>query len=71
MFIFLFRAAMIVIAVILIIAGCFDQYGESRKSKKAALLGIIPLAVFLLSMCIVYVPKQQCWYQMVCGWWNI
>ena len=35
MFIFLFRAAMIVIAVILIIAGCFDQYGESRKSKKA------------------------------------
>ena len=50
MFIFLFRAAMIVIAVILIIAGCVDQYGESRKSKKAALLGIIPLAVFLLYM---------------------
>lgn len=59
MFIFLFRAAMIVIAVILIIAGCFDQYGESRKSKKAALLGIIPLAVFLLSMCIVYVPSNN------------
>lgn len=50
---------MIVIAVILIIAGCFDQYGESRKSKKAALLGIIPLAVFLLSMCIVYVPSNN------------
>lgn len=35
------------------------QYGESRKSKKAALLGIIPLAVFLLSMCIVYVPSNN------------
>lgn len=58
MFIFLFRARMIVIAVILIIAGCFDQYGESRKSK-ATLLGIIPLAVFLLSMCIVYVPSNN------------
>jgi hypothetical protein len=67
MFIFLFRAAMIVIAAILIVAGCVDQYGESRKSKKAALLGIIPLAVFLLSIC----TKQQCWYQMVCCWWNI
>ena len=59
MFIFLFRAAMIVIAAILIVAGCVDQYGESRKSKKAALLGIIPLAVFLLSMCIVYVPSNN------------
>lgn len=59
MFIFLFRAAMIVIAAILIVAGCVDQYGELRKSKKAALLGIIPLAVFLLSMCIVYVPSNN------------
>ena len=50
---------MIVIAAILIVAGCVDQYGESRKSKKAALLGIIPLAVFLLSMCIVYVPSNN------------
>jgi predicted membrane protein len=41
MFIFLFRAAMIVIAVILIIAGCFDQYGESRKSKKDAQTKVI------------------------------
>ena len=56
MFIFLFRAAMIVIAVILIKASGYDQYGESRK---AALLGIIPLAVFLLSMCIVYVPSNN------------
>lgn len=51
-FVILFRALMIIVAAALIIIGCFDENGI-RKSKKIALLGIVPLAMFVISLCIV------------------
>ena len=49
---------MIIVAAALIIIGCFDENGI-RKSKKIALLGIVPLAMFVISLCIVYVPSNN------------
>lgn len=57
-FVILFRVLMIIVAAALIIIGCFDENGI-RKSKKIALLGIVPLAMFVISLCIVYVPSNN------------
>lgn len=57
---FLFRLLLIVLVFVVAWAGCYD-FGkeELKKSKKGALLGVIPLALFVLSLCIVYVPSNN------------
>lgn len=60
MLMFLFRLLLIVLVFVVGWAGCYDfDKEELKKPKKGALLGVIPLALFVLSLCIVYVPSNN------------
>lgn len=55
----LFRA-LLIIATIVLIVGCFDSNKkESKKSKKGALWALVPVVIFVLTLCIVYVPSNN------------
>lgn len=55
----LFRA-LLIIATIVLIVGCFDfNKKEPKKSKKGALRALVPIVIFVLTLCIVYVPSNN------------
>lgn len=55
----LFRA-LLIIATIVLIVGCFDfNKKEPKKSKKGALWALVPIVIFVLTLCIVYVPSNN------------
>lgn len=57
---FLFRFLLIVLIFVVAGIGCYDFKEEKLKeSKKGIFLGAIPLALFVLSLCIVYVPSNN------------
>lgn len=55
----LFRALLIIVTIVLIV-GCFDfNKKESKKSKKGALWALVPIVIFVLTLCVVYVPSNN------------
>lgn len=60
-----FRVLLIVATIVLIVVGCFDSNKEeSKESKKGALWALVPIVIFVLTLCVVYVPSNNvgiCW----------
>lgn len=55
-----FRVLLIVATIVLIVVGCFDSNKEeSKESKKGALWALVPIVIFVLTLCIVYVPSNN------------
>lgn len=60
MFMFLFRGLLLIATVVLIIVGCFDfDKEEPKKSKKGAFGAVILFAIWVLTLCVVYVPSNN------------
>lgn len=56
----LFRVLLIVATIVLIVVGCFDSNKEeSKESKKGALWALVPIVIFVLTLCVVYVPSNN------------
>lgn len=57
---FLFRAFLLFATGYLVVIGCYDfSKGYQKESKKGVFFGAIPLVVFVISLCIVYVPSNN------------
>lgn len=57
---FLFRGLLLIATVVLIIVGCFDfDKEEPKKSKKGAFGAVILFAIWVLTLCVVYVPSNN------------
>ena len=57
---FLFRGLLILATIVLIVVECFDFNTEtSKESKKGALWALVPIVVFVLTLCVVYVPSNN------------
>lgn len=55
-----FRVLLIVATIVLIVVGCFDSNKkESKESKKGALWALVPIVIFVLTLCVVYVPSNN------------
>lgn len=60
MLMFLFRVLLIIATIVLIVVECFDfDTEESKKSKKGALWALVPIVIFVLTLCVVYVPSNN------------
>ena len=56
----LFRVLLIIATIVLIVVGCFDfDIQEPKKSKKGALWALVPIVIFVLTLCVVYVPSNN------------
>lgn len=56
----LFRVILLIAVVLLIVNGCVDFHKEcAKESKKGVAWALIPLGLFVLSLCIVYVPSNN------------
>ena len=56
----LFRALLIIATIVLIVVGCFDFNKEKPKeSKKDALWALVLIVIFVLTLCVVYVPSNN------------
>lgn len=60
MLMFLFRVLLIIATIVLIVVGCFDfDIEEPKKSKKGALWALVPIVIFVLTLCVVYIPSNN------------
>ena len=59
MLMFLFRGLLLICTAVLIGVGCYDFQEEKFKPSKKMLYALIPFVLWVLTLCIVYVPSNN------------
>lgn len=59
MLMFLFRGLLLIGTAVLIGVGCYDFQEEKFKPSKKMLYALIPFVLWVLTLCIVYVPSNN------------